>query len=207
MRGKKTAAIRLSGLLCLCMLFLSGCSQTKEPEAITAPTILVSDKGIITQYLVGDFEKDYYNVDELGSMVMEEAAELNADRKGEEPAVEVLSVERPADDSGKVVVVIQYPDAESYRKYNEADFFYGTVAQAHEAGYDLDIEMTSVKDGTVIGESEIYDLGTRHILIAQTDSSIICPKKVLYISEGLKVKEDGSIDSSGTEGISYIITK
>lgn len=209
MRGKSTTAACLTGLMCLCILLLTGCGQSAAVSAITVPTISVSDKGAVTSYLVSDFDKDYYDITELSSMVSEEAAQFNSAHKTAEgkDSVIVESVETTQDGSAKAVVTMKFADLSAYEEYNETKLYYGTIAQAHEAGYDLDVELQSVKDSAAIGRKEIYEMSTRHILIVNEKVVVICSRKPLYISSGAVLNSDGSVDVTQTEGSAYIIFK
>lgn len=204
----KRAGVLAAGVLSLCTLLLVGCGQTKEPEVITESTISVSDKGVITMTLIGDFDKARYDINELSSKVMQETTNFNSSHKteGEEGTVTVVAVEPAADGSTRVSVTFQFKNARVFKEYNGTDFFYGTVGEAHEAGYDLDIELVDVKENTTIGKKEIYDMGTRHILIMEDKMRLICPKSVLYLSEGATL-EGKTVDASGVEGLTYVIMK
>lgn len=209
MRGKSTTAAGLTGIMSLCILLLTGCGQPGAPDEITVPTISVSDKGAVTSYLVSDFDKDYYDIAELSSMVTEEAAQFNSAHKTEEgkDIVSVESVDTTKDGSSKAVVTMKFAELSAYEEYNDTTLYYGTIAQAHEAGYDLDVELMSVKDSTSIGKKEIYEMSTRHVLIVNEKVNVICPKKPLYISSGAVLNADGTVDVTQTQGSAYIVFK
>lgn len=209
MRGKLKQAARLTALLSLCVIMLAGCGRSGAPAAITVPTISVSDKGAVTSYLVSDFDKDYYDIEELDSMAKEEAAQFNSSHNAvpDSPFVSVESVEMASDGSARAVVTMKFKDAESYGEFSGTTLYYGTIAQAHEEGYDLDVELVSAKDGASIGRKEIYDMSTRHILILNEKVNVVCPKKPLYISKGAVIGSDGTVDLTQTEGSAYIILK
>lgn len=203
--GKKTAGFIVC--ICLSILLLTGCGQTKESNAVESSTIFVSGDGKITTYLVEDFEKDYYNLSELSQMVMDETAEYN--RNAKENSVSVISVVMAEGRNDKVIVGIQYNNTDAYKDNNEIELFYGTVAEAKEAGYDLNVELISVSDSAAtIGNAEILEMEKRHILIVEEKLNVACPKKVLFYSKEAFVNENGTINLSQTEeGLSYIIMK
>lgn len=208
MRGRGSGAA-LCGLVCLMVLLLTGCGQVKAPEDLAVPAIAVSAKGEVTVWLVEDFDKDYYNLSELSSMVAQEAADFNGSYQtaNGDNAMEVVSVTETEDGSRKVVLVLQFGDIAAYSEYMGTDLFYGTVTDAHTAGRDLDITLTSVKDGTMIDRIGIYERGTSHILIAQDKVRIYGPSKPQYLSAGAVMNEDGSVEASNTEEYTYIIMK
>ncbi len=223
MRLRRKAGVILCSILCLVML-LSGCGQAKVPKDLIVPAISVAGDGRVTAYIVESFEKDYYDLEELRAMVEEEIGKFNESRSNAEgkDAVSMVSLTEYSSsdiaviqgtemlsrvESDKVVLTLEFKDIVSYRDYTGMDLFYGTVAKAQEDGYDLDVEMTSVKDGTVIGKMGIYELGSRHILIVEDQVRVYGPRKVQYITSGAAVNEDGSVEPSGTEENTYIIMK
>ena len=226
MRLKRKAGVILGSILCLVPL-LGGCGQVKVPQDLSVPAISVTGQGKVTAYIVEDFDKDYYDLAELGTMVEDELSKFNESRKsaeGEEAVVMVSltesvssitllgetsqAIKEPeAKEVPKAVLVLEFRDITCYREYFGKDLFYGTVAQAQEAGYDLDVELTTVKDGATIGKNEIFGMGNSHILIVQDDVRIFCPGKARYVTSGAAVNEDGSVEPSDTEDNTYIIMK
>ena len=209
MRGRKKAGVILCSILCLAMLLISGCSQTKVPETLSVPAISVTGKGKVTAYLIEDFDKAYYDLEELRAMVVQELAEFNSSHKTADgkDAVTMVSLGKMTDGSQKVQLVLEFQNTAAYTDYTGMELFYGTVTQAHEAGCNLDTELTSVKDGTTIDEMGIYGQGTKNILIAQEKVRIYGPGTALYISTGAALNDDGSIEPSDTEDSTYIIMK
>ena len=210
MRGRRKAGAILCSILCLAMLLLGGCGQTEVPDTLSVPAISVTNKGKVTAYLIEDFDKDYYDLKELRAMVDEEVAAFNKNHTSQEgmDAVTVQSLAESTDGSQKVTLVLQFRDTAAYKDYTGADLFYGTVTQAMEAGYDLDVQLISTKDGTTIEQTEIQEKGKNHILIAQEKVLIYGPAKPLYISPGTATNEDGSVEvSENAEDNIYIIMK
>lgn len=209
MRGRKKMRALLAALV-LCGLLLTGCGGAKVPETVTVPTISVSDKGVITSYLVGDFDKNYYNISELSKMVMDEAEKYNGTKQqeGDNVPVAVDKVEMAGDGSARAVVTLTFDSQENYKEYCKTDFFYGTVEQALEAGYQTDTELINVKKAEdTIGGEEISQMGGKHIMILEEKATVVCPRKVLYLSQGLVMNQDGTVDATQGEGLSYIIMK
>ncbi|MBR5248328.1 MAG: hypothetical protein IKV27_05235 [Lachnospiraceae bacterium] len=209
MRIGRKIAVSLCGILCLIML-LGGCGQSKVPSDLSVPAISVTGKGKVTAYIVEDFDKDYYDLAELRTMVEDELSKFNESRKGAEAegAVAMVSLtETVVQEVPKAVLVLEFQDINCYREYFGKDLFYGTIAQAQKAGYDLNVEFTSVKDGTTIGKTEIFGMGNSRILIVQDKVRIFGPGKAQYVTSGAAVKEDGSVEPSDAKDNTYIIMK
>ena len=209
MRIGRKIAVSLCGILCLIPL-LGGCGQSKVPSDLSVPAISVTGKGKVTAYIVEDCDKDYYDLAELENLVEDELSKFNESRKnaeGEDAVVMVSLTQTLVEEVSKAVLVLEFRDITCYREYVGKDLFYGTVAQAQQAGYDLNVELTSVKDGTTIGKSEIFGMGNSHILIVQDKVRIFGPGKAQYVTSKAAVKEDGSVEPSDTEDNTYIIMK
>jgi len=213
MKGKIKGGIRIITIFLFMTVYLTGCGMTEEMGAITESTIIVTDKGVVTSYLVEDFGGDllkrdikiYYDMEELRAMLEQEVADFNRSAGN---TVTIESVEAASNVSTNLVVALKFEKTEAYRDYSGLDLFYGTVEQAYAAGYNLDITLVSTKaDGQTIGKSEILNMGSMHILIAEDMVQIICPKKAQYYSESMSHISDTRFDAADAEGLKYIIMK
>ena len=208
MKGRRTGLV-LCALLCLTIFLMAGCGSVKVPETLSDSALSISGNGEVTAYLVETFDKEYYDLTELEQMVRAELKQFHqAQAKQSEEVIKLISLARLADDSDKIGLKLWFRDVESYQSYTGMELFYGTIAQAYQKGCDLDVKLSAVKDGSVIGEMELYENGTRKLLIAQERVRIYGPGKPLYVSMGATVNEDGSVvPAVDTEESVYIIMK
>lgn len=196
------------GVCLLVMFMLAGCGQAKQPDVVDATSLVVTDKGEVTSYLVGEFDKEYYSISELTNMAVSEAAEYNTEHQTKETIpVTVEKVEALESDSDKVVLVHKYDSTESFMEYDESILFYGTVKDAEAAGYDLNVVLKNVKDGTLFSEAQLLQESDRYLLITDEKAKIYCPKKVTHVSDNAVYEEDGSVDGTQAEGTVYILMK
>lgn len=191
-------------LLCLAAVLLAGCGQTGVPEVLEATSISVDKNGRMTYYLVGEFDRDYYDLSELTAMATEEAAEFSG-TAGDDAPVKVNRVETLQNDPGKVLIVYEFDGSDSFNRFNGSSFFYGTVDEAAGQGYLSGVTLHSVKDGQTVTETVIRQDGTKKMIITDERALIYCPAKAAYLSEGAILKEDGSVDALGAEGRVYIL--
>lgn len=193
----------------LCLFLLTGCGGASLPEMIDKTTISVDDKGEVTAYLVETFDKDYYNVSELMSMAVEDAAAYNtAAAKDEKVPVTVDKVEML--ETGKDVrITYKFSDTQAYSEYMGGVLFYGTVSEALLAGYNLQkASLCSVKDGTpVTGDWIQTEAAGKHILITNQATEIYCPYAVTHISTAVSYNENGSVSNTQSDDIIYILLK
>lgn len=195
---------RIAAVICLCLIFLTGCGEAKVPDVVDTPSVAVSKEGEVTVWQVGLFDKSDYILSELQSMAVEEAGRFNI-AQGKESAVAVEKVEALEDGSGKVVVQYRFDGWVSCTAYLKEELFYGTVAESAMWGLGTGISLKSVKDGTPLSETELGQKSGSYLIVTDMKANVYCPGKVTHISEGAEVNQDGSIDTSGADGRVYIL--
>ncbi len=165
------------------------------PETITENSLAVDPEGKVVEYLVDDFEKDYYSVEGLTEMVKAEAKEYNGNHiSGEGQPIHVLKVEKVADGSDRVLVNREYNNSDTYRVCTGNKLYYGTVAQMKEALEQVDSTMTftGVKKKDTVTLFQVLAMTEKHVIITDVPANFYCPNKVEYISQGLTIRDDGS---------------
>lgn len=199
--GKLAAGVLFAAVL------LSGCGQAAVPEEITEPTLVIDSGGRVTAYLVGEFDKSYYDLSELTAMARDEAAEFaNASQNGTTP-VTVKSVEAAQDGSGRIVLVYQFDGTDSYKGFIGNELFYGTVEEAFSKGYIQDVTLQSVGVEAPLVRETLEEQKGKHLIITNAAAVIYCPERVTYLSAGAVMKEDGSVDASQTSETVYILLR
>lgn len=199
---------KIGAVACILTVFtLAGCGGGNVPDVVSEASIVIAENGTVTSYLVETFDKEFYNISELASMAITEAAEYNAEKQTDAtPLVTVDKVEALEDGSGKVAVVYKYNNAESFMDYNDSVLFYGTVQEAVNAGYDLET-VKSVNDGTALSGEEWMQKAEKHLIITQEKVKLYCPQKVTHVSEGAVVEADGSVDASQVRDVVVVLLK
>lgn len=189
----------------------SGCKQEEVVIPVTEPTLEVTSEGNLIAYLVEDFDKDYYVLEELDAMVREEVAEYVAEHAlVTETGAEGMAVESVAmaeDGSKQVVVALKFANSEIYEDYFDTKIFYGTVGEAVEHGYELSAALTNVEDGELFSREDIEKQSKRKILITEEAVMVRLPKKVLYVGTNAALTEDGFVDCTQSEGLKLMIFK
>lgn len=207
-KGRVFAAV-----LCLVVAVLTGCGQTKTPETVTDTTVVVNKNGSLTYYQVGEFDKNYYNLDELTALVQEEAAKINASRSAgsSDMPVVVESVDYQTAGSSRVVITYRFDGGESFgrftEKYTEESYFYGTLQEAADRGYLDGVTLKDTKDGNPVSQEQMEKNGSARLIITDVKACFYCPTRVTWLSGGLSLGEGGSVNTIGTEGLVYIVFK
>lgn len=199
---------KFAAAVCVLAVVLAGCGQPGAPDTVEETTIVVDKSGTVTYHLVGDFEKKYYSLSELTSMAVEEAAEFGAaENPGEVRPVTVDKVETIPGNEGRVAVTYRFDGTGSFSEFTGQNLFFGSVNDAVNQGYTAKAVLRSVKDGTLKTGEWLEQDGEKLIIITDARAVIYCPAKAAYVSDGLSIREDGSIDASQAEGTVYILLK
>jgi len=193
------------------ILGLTGCAKEEVVIPVTEPTVEITADGELIAYLVEDFDKEYYDLGELETMVRDEVADYVKEQalvteNGTE-GMSVESVAMAADGSKKVVVALRFANSEIYADYFDVEAFFGTVSQAQSEGYGLSAALTGVKDGEIFTEEDARKNSKRKILVIEGSVVVRCPKEVLYIGTNTSLTEEGFVDCTEGEGLKLIIMK
>lgn len=194
--GKKCAVF---GMLLLCMA-LAGCGdgktegkaegetkvETEKSGETAALSLEIKKDGSVTETIAEDFSSDYYDAEELKNFILSEVAQFNGGPKEE------ISVDRFEEKDGFVYVTMTYPSAELYSDYHSGDrsdklLFFGTVAEAYEAGMDLDVTLRRVKKEEPLGKEALLGMGESHILIAEEPAQVKVFGKIVGASDNVTV--------------------
>lgn len=183
-----------------------------EAAAVSNMVIEVRKDGSIIETITEDFAADYYNEDELRSMVLSEVAEFN---KSEDKDI---SVDKFENKKGVITIVMKYPSAEAYTSYNSNQYdsrvlFCGTVAEAYDQGYALDVTLKDAGGGEEsIGREELLGMGEKHILISEVPCHVKTFGRILYVGDNVtaagKNQADLKADENGESfGKYYLVFK
>lgn len=183
-------------------ILICGCGS--QNADINETTLIVNKNGKVTDAIVESFDTAYYNADELRSMIDEELDEYRKLSGSKENAVlsdfEVVQ--------GVARVLIEFASPEDYASFNGVSFFYGTISEAYEAGYDLDVTLKGSAGQEIIGKTELMDMGKNHIIIVSEPIRIQTYGKILFSTANVDLLEEKAARiSAESEGLAYIIIK
>ncbi len=208
--GKLT--LLCAALLMLATLCLSGCEQEKVYVPVTENTIEVTEDGRLIGYMVEAFEKEYYDIKELETMVRSEIDLYNQEKQqlsagsGRSPII-VDKVIMAEDGSKQAVVALDFQNAKVYEDYMGSELFYGTVKEAVAAGYDIEKKLSGVKKGEVLTADKIEKYAEKHILIIKDNMNVRTAETVQYLSINARLTDDGFVSCTDSEDLKFIITK
>jgi hypothetical protein len=180
-------------------LLLSGCAFGTE---VDTTTISINKKGVVIETIIEDFDKDYYNADELEQEITQAVADYNKTAGSENVGLNSFEY---MEESQQVKAELQYASADDYEQMNERTLFCGTVQEAYEAGYEM-ISMINQEDGSTVSATDVLELGDKHIVISEETLNIRVSGKITYASEGVVITDNktATLTDDG-ETLSYII--
>lgn len=166
---------------------LTGCGGSGESAAAQTTTIELKKNGGVTHTIVESFSEEYYDLEALKNTMQEACDAFNTGAGGE--AVKVESV---TENDGGVTVVMQYEDTSAYAGFNKQALFSGTVKDAFNAGYDLDVSLSAAGEkGAVIGRQDLLNMGEKNIVIVREAVNVkVWGKKILYYSDDVAPAAD-----------------
>ena len=181
-------------------LALTACNAVEGESSVS----LLKD-GAVKATIVEDFDKSYYDKDELQQMILEEVVSYNRQLGEDAVSVDKVSVE-----NGVARVEMTYADSTAYAAFNGGAFFLGSVTDAQEAGYDLTKVFVSATDQLVTaGMTDILEMRDARILITDMKDPVVLDGKAVYVSGNVKTDKKCKTVSfdEASEEMAYIIYK
>jgi hypothetical protein len=194
---------RLMPVLVISTVFLTmaGCGGGKnETTAVT-----IDKDGHVSNVIYEQFDKEYYDVEELSEMAREEVDQYNS--QFITPKITLGDVQA-AGDGDYVKVSMSYDSASDYSDFNEETLFYGTIEEARSKGYKISGDLVD-GNGERIDSSFATDNPDRHIIITDDRSNIIAPFNIEYATKGVSLlgKKEAKLSDATAESIQLLLSK
>jgi len=139
-------------------------------------TISVNRKGNITCTVVEDFDKSYYDAEELRAEIEEDAAAYNVNFAQDHLTLELFEVT-----DGVAVLQTTFDQAKYYADYSGMTLFVGTVEEALEEGYDLLGECMGT-DGALTDLGSIEEAHKLNVLVLEEAVQVQVPGEIVCVS-------------------------
>lgn len=186
-------------LLLAAALLLAGCGGDKDTEEAT--NLEFRKNGQVVHTIVEDFSASYYSLDELMSDVQSQVDTYNGNAGSRRITVDSAEVK-----DGVITMVMTFQNAGDYSSFYRQALFCGTVKEAFDAGYDLDVTLKSVtEEGTTVGRQDILEMGERHIIVLREAVAVRPWADILYVSGDVEAAGSREAVSTDPQALSYII--
>ena len=180
-------------------MLLAGCGGNKSTEDVTS--LEFKKNGEVVHTIVEDFSASYYSLEELESQVQAQVDEYNTNAGSQRIRVDSAEVT-----DGVITMVMTFEGAEDYSSFYRQALFCGTVKDAFNAGYDLDVQLASAQaEGASIGRQDILEMGERHIAVVREPIVVKTYADILYASGSVEVTGNREATVTDSQELSYII--
>ena len=185
-------------IVCLTVA-LVGCGG--DPE-VTETTIEVKKNGSVVHTLVEEFSEEYYDLEELMSVIQESCDAYN-DSAGRK-AVSVGDVEVT---DGVLTAVMTYASVSDYASFNGQALFAGSIRDAYNAGYTLDVTLQSAREGEdSIAREDLLNMGEQNLVIIREAVAVRMWGKARYYTQDVEPGKDArTVRVTDPDTLSYIV--
>lgn len=189
-------------MIIMTTVILTGCKS--DDDSYDETTISIDKKGRVKEQVVESFNKDYYDVNELQN-------ELNIainDYNNSTPKENEIVLKNMKVENGSVYVTIQFSDTDAYSSLQNETLYYGTINDAYDLGYSMDVTLKGVENGDKISKIQIMGMSDRNIIIMSEPVKLQTASKIEYVSANVEVLSDNEariLNESG--GLAYIVLK
>lgn len=178
---------------------LTACGQTGGSPEVT--TIAVAKDGSVMHTIISPFDEEKYNAQELQTWIQEETDAYN-EEQGENG---ITFVSQELNEYGVIFLKFKYASAKDYEAFNNKFLFVGTVKEAMENGYVMDVPMKNKKDQS-LDETKRLELTDKHVLITEENNvNVKVFGKVLYFSNNVSVNGKNNVIQAPDEAKHYLI--
>ena len=185
-KGKHRSRVILAAaaviIVAAVILMLIAVTDTVGSNEYTSSTIELLRNGKIRVTSVESFDQDYYDAEELEETIKDAISEY-----GDGVSQDYLDVS-----DGSAKLILTYDSAEDYVAFNGTDLFFGTVAEAEEAGYDFQSIMSAVSQedtSKILTEATLDQLLENEVLILFEQADVVTWKDMLYATSNLGVTD------------------
>lgn len=178
---------------------LSGCGDSADEYSES--TLVFSKKGAVTDVIIEPFEKDYYDEAGLSTFFNEK---INDFQSSSDKGTIILSSLKA--EKGIAKAVLDFDCAKTYQQFYNTDCFYGTINDAYDSGYGLNVTLKEINGTSTIKKEDIMEMQNKHIIIVAEPINIVSKDKIKYTSANVEVINNKNVRiSSDSSGLAYLI--
>ena len=180
-------------------MMLSGCGQ--NPDNFTESSLIFSKKGAVTDVIVEPFGQDYYDEEGLNTFFAEKINDFKASTDSGNVVLSSLDVNK-----GIARAVLDFDKAETYQSFYNVDCFYGTINDAYDTGYGLNVTLKAVDSSETIKKEDLMNMQKKRIIILGEQIQVFTKDKIKYTSANVEVINNKNVRiSSDSSGLAYLV--
>ena len=187
-------------ILFIALIPLCGCAKDEYDFAET--TITVEKRGRVRESIVESFDKDYYDLDELTREFSTSVEDYNEAIGGQEIRLRGIELKKDS----KIYVDLEFSGPSDYENFVGEKLFVGTVGDAYDNGYTMDVVLKGVEKGDKIDKLKIMSMADRNIIIMSEHARVRTFKDIAYVSANVDVIDSNEARVlSESDGLAYLI--
>ena len=194
-------------LICLILitgiLFLAGCTKEEifiSADDITGNTFLVKRDGSLFVAIVEEFDKSYYNLNELNEFISKEVNAYNDKIGSQEVSIEELELK-----NGKAVMILGYTKMAHYSAFNSMPAAYFSV-DTENVALELPSKYVDTRKNTLVDKDAAMKNGKNQVLVLYEPYEIIVEGEIRFHSDNATFIEDSKVKSN-SEDMTVVIYK
>lgn len=175
---------------------LSGCKKEEifiNTDDITTNTMLVKRDGSIYATIVEEFDKSYYNLNELNEFVSEEVNVYNQKIGSTEVAIEGLELK-----NNKAILILKYSKMAHYSVFNDMPAAYYS-ASTENVALELPEQYVNAKKDSVVDRDTAMKNGKNKVLVLYEPYEIIVEGDIKFYSNNATLLKENKVKSNSDD--------
>ncbi|MDO4479357.1 MAG: hypothetical protein Q4B73_10070 [Lachnospiraceae bacterium] len=178
----------IAAFLLITIFMLTGCGQASTTQS----SVELQKDGTVKAEIRASFKKDYYSLEE-----MEKGIRLAVDDYNDTHGAYLVEMEEATVRDDWAEVLLYFRKAEDYAAFNNEMFYAGSLKTAADEGLvTLDTPLVKVDPKAADAAVNTLIAEDWQILICREPLLLKVPGRVGYVSNGLRLRDDGWVDAS-----------
>ncbi|NLO10164.1 MAG: hypothetical protein GX129_09920 [Clostridiales bacterium] len=185
------------------ILIMAGCTKEEifiTTDDITSDTMLVKRDGSLFVAIVEEFDKSYYNLDELNEFVSKEVNAYNNKVGSQEVTIEELGLK-----NGKAVMILEYTKMAHYSAFNSMPAAYFSAATENVA-LELPSQYMDTRKNTLVGKDAAMKNGKNQVIVLYEPYEIIVEGDIRFYSDNATFVDENKVKGN-SEDMTVVIYK
>ena len=175
---------------------LAGCSKKEifiSTDNVTDNTILVKRDGSLYVAIAEEFDKSYYNLDELNEFITKEVNAYNDKQGSKEVTIEELELK-----NGKAVMILGYTKMAHYSAFNNVPAAYFS-SDTENVALELPSQYLDARKNTQVDKDTAFKSGKNQVLVLYEPYEIIVEGDIRYYSDNATLVDESKLKSDSEE--------
>ena len=193
-----------STTLLLCIFMLAGCNRNKtiNTEEVDTNTVMIKNDGSVEEATIEAFDKDYYNIDELQSFIVDKINEYK--KIGGDDAI-VLGEDDLKLIDGNAVLVLKYKSLKDYNAFTNNEVILTSAESAKKGGITLPDTFMNASDGSYVSTEVALKNSKYKVIVIDENTDVLVDGVIKYFSNATLLSKNKI--QTGSNGETVIVYK